>query len=249
MKAVQIISHALRQVTANLPAAVRVSGVLYLAQFVVSALLGGAMLVGMGAGGGGMGFFPIVIFLVSLVTAVWIAVAWHRFVLLAENPTAVVPPLMQDRMMAYFLRSLGLAVVLIVTGAILGSVIGVLVGGMMMQGAGFLGFLLIALFVQVPLTFVGLRLASVLPGAALGTEHGFFAGWQATKDDWQTFLQLALILALAMWAINMIGLFVFGGFGFFAMIWQFITGWPIMMIGLSILTTLYGHYIEGRPLV
>ena len=32
-------------------------------------------------------------------------------------------------------------------------------------------------------------------------------------------------------------------------LWQFVTGWLVMMVSVSILTTLYGHYIEGRPLV
>lgn len=252
MKGVQILAHSVRQVSSNLPAAFRISGVLYLVQFGVAALFGGAMM-GMGMRGGmngaGMGLGALVVFLVALVTAVWIAVAWHRFVLLAENPTAPVPPLMQDRMTAYLLRSLLLAVAVIAVGAVIGSIVGVVAGGMMMRGAGFIGFLLMTLLVQLPLLFVGLRLATALPGAALGSQHGFLAGWEATRSDWQTILQLAVILALAMGAINLIGMFVFGGFGAGALLWQFVSGWPVMMIGLSVLTTLYGHYIEGRPLV
>ena len=252
MKGVQILAHSVRQVTSNLPAAFRISAVLYLVQFGVAVLFGGAMM-GMGMSGGaagvGMGLGAIVVFLVALVTAVWIAVAWHRFVLLAENPSAPVPPLMQDRMMAYFLRSLLLAVALIVVGAVIGSVVGIVLGGLFMRGPGFAGMLLMTLLVQLPLLFVGLRLASVLPGAALGTERSFFAGWEATKADWQTILQLAAILAVAVVVINLIGMFVFGSFGVGALLWQFISGWLMMMVGLSILTTLYGHYIEGRPLV
>lgn len=252
MKGVQIFAHSLRQVTANLPAALRISGVLYLVQFGVAALFGGAMMgIGMhgGMGGAGMGLGAIVVFLVALVTAVWIAVAWHRFVLLAESPTAPVPPLMQDRMMAYFLRALLLTLVIVVAGAIIGTVAGMLAGGLFMHGAGFLGLLVMALFVQLPLIFVGLRLATALPGAALGSEQAFLAGWEATRADWQTILQLAAILALAMWGINIVGFYVFGGYGIGALLWQFISGWPVMMVGLSVLTTLYGHYIEGRPLV
>lgn len=254
MKGMQIFTHSVRQVTANLPAALRISAVLYLVQFGVVALFGGAMMGmgmrgGMGGAGMGMGLGAIVVFLVVLVTAVWIAVAWHRFVLLAESPTSAIPPLMQDRMMAYFLRSLLLVLVLLVAGAVIGSVVGVLAGGMMMHGAGVLGFLLMVLLVQLPLIFLGLRLATALPGAALGSDQGIWAGWEATKSDWQTILQLAAILAVAMIALHLIGLFLFGGHGFGALLWQFVSGWPVMMAGLSVLTTLYGHYIEGRPLV
>ena len=256
MKGVQIFLHSVRQVTANLPAALRISGVLYLVQFGVAMLFGGAMM-GMGMHGGmnggmsgaGMGLGALVVFLVALVTAVWIAVAWHRFVLLAEGPSAPVPPLMQDRMIAYFLRSLVLVVIMIVAGAIIGSIFGILAGGLFMRGPGFIGFLLMALLVQLPLIFLGLRLAATLPGAALGKDHGILAGWEATKSDWQTILQLAAILAVAMAVLNLIGLFVFGGLGAGALLWQFVSGWLVMMVGLSILTTLYGHYIQKRPLV
>jgi hypothetical protein len=156
---------------------------------------------------------------------------------------------MADRMTAYFLRSLLLGVLLVVAGAILGAVVGSIAMGLVMNGVGMIGFLLMALLVQLPLIFVGLRIGSTLPGSALGAEHSFLAGWEATKSDWRAILELSLIMALALWLINLIDFYVFGGYGFGAQIWQFITGWPVMMVGLSILTTLYGHYIEGRPLV
>lgn len=250
MKGVQILGHSLRQVTSNLPDAMRISGALYAVQGIVAALFGGAMMSGgMAMGGGGFGLGFILVLAVSLVTAMWIAVAWHRYVLLAENPKTPLPPLMTDRMLAYFLRSLVIGIVLIVAGAVLGAVIGSLAMGLMTNGAAGLGFLVMALLVQLPLIFLGFRLATALPGAALGVDHGLMAGWNATQSDWKTILQLSVIVALALWVINMIGIFVFGGFGVAALLWQFVTGWFVMMIGLSVLTTLYGHYIEGRPLV
>ena len=80
MKGRQIFEHALRQVMNNLPAALRVSGVLYLVQAVIGLLLGAQMMgAGMGgemamrgAAGGLLGG------LISLAAGVWIAVAWHR---------------------------------------------------------------------------------------------------------------------------------------------------------------------------
>ena len=33
-----------------------------------------------------------------------------------------------------------------------------------------------------------------------------------------------------------------------AMTWTFVTAWIKTMVGASILTTIYGHYVEGRPL-
>lgn len=255
MKGVQIFSHSVRQLTNNLSAAFRISGVLYLVQVVVAALFGRAMMSGgmgmgeMGGMGGGGGLGVLVVLVVALVTGVWIAVGWHRYVLLGESPASYIPPMMSDRMTAYFLRSLLIVLIVVVAGAVLGMVVGYLAMTVMMAGAPIIGFLIIAILVQLPLIFVGFRLATSLPGAALGTEQGFLAGWNATQADWQPILQLSLIMALALWVINLVGYYVFGGFGVGAQIWQIITGWPVMMVGLSVLTTLYGHYIENRPLV
>jgi hypothetical protein len=250
MKGRQIFEHALRQVMNNLPAALRVSGALYLVQAVIGLLLGAQMMgAGMGgemamrgAAGGLLGG------LISLAAGVWIAVAWHRYVLLSEEPTAVLPPFMGDKMGAYFLKALLIGIALLVMAMILGMIAGLIATPLFSMGAGVIGLLVISLVVQVPLIFLGLRLAAALPGAAIGVDHGFLAGWEATKDDWVSILQLAVIMALAMWVVNLLGFFVFGRIPVLAQLWQLVIGWPVMMVGLSILTTLYGHYVQKRPL-
>lgn len=250
MKGRRIFEHALRQVMNNLPAALKVSGALYLVQAVIGLLLGAQMMgAGMGgemamrgAAGGLLGG------LISLAAGVWIAVAWHRYVLLSEEPTAVLPPFMGDKMGAYFLKALLIGIALLVMAMILGMIAGLIATPLFSMGAGVIGLLVISLVVQVPLIFLGLRLAAALPGAAIGVDHGFLAGWEATKDDWRSILQLAVIMALAMWVVNLLGFFVFGRIPVLAQLWQLVIGWPVMMVGLSILTTLYGHYVQKRPL-
>lgn len=251
MKSVQIFSHSIRQVINNLPAAIRISGVLYLIQVAVGLVFGRAMMAG-GMGmmpGAGMGLGAVLVLVVALVTGIWIAVAWHRFVLLAEAPTAPVPPFLREKMGAYFIKTLLIGVILIVVGMVLGMIVGLVAMPLMARGGGLFALLLMFLLVQVPMIFLGLRLAATLPGAALGSDHPAMAGWQATAGDWRVILELAVMLALAVAAINLIDLFIFGGVTVLAQIWQVIAGWPIMMVGLSVLTTLYGHYIEKRPLV
>jgi len=251
MKSVQIFSHSIRQVMNNLPAAIRISGVLYLVQVVVGMAFGRAMMSG-GMGmmqGGGFGLGALLVLLVALITGIWIAVAWHRFVLLAEMPITPVPPFLGERMGAYFIKSLLIGIILIVAGMVLGMIIGLVAMPLMTHGGGLMAMLLISLLVQVPMFLLGLRLATGLPGTALGSDQPLMAGWRATAGEWQVILQLALMMALAVWALNMIGMFAFGSMTMLAQIWQIIVGWPIMMVGLSVLTTLYGHYIEKRPLV
>lgn len=249
MKGVQIFSHSLRQVMDNLGPALKVSGVLYLVQVGITMLLGYAMAsAGMGMMGGGMGLGVVLVLVVSLITGIWIAVAWHRYVLLGEMPAGFVPPFMGERLGQYFIKSLLIGLVLMVLGMILGMIVGTLFGRLMMGGM-LMGMLLMAVTVQVPMIFLGLRLAAALPGTALDQNPPLMAGWQATTGEWRPLLQLSVIMALSLWAVNLISWFVFGGFGLLANIWQLIAGWPVTMVGLSILTTLYGHYIEKRPLV
>ena len=250
MKGRQIFEHALRQVMNNLPAALRVSGVLYLVQAVIGLLLGAQMMgAGMGgematraAAGGSLGG------LISLAAGVWIAVAWHRYVLLSEEPTAVLPPFMGDKMGAYFLKALLIGIALLVMAMILGMVAGVIATPLFSMGAGVIGLLVISLVVQVPLIFLGLRLAAALRGAVIGVVHGFLGGCEASKVDWVAMLELSVIMALAMWVLNLLGIFVFGRIPVIGTLWQLLIGWPVMMVGLSILTTLYGHYVQKRPL-
>jgi hypothetical protein len=138
---------------------------------------------------------------------------------------------------------------MVAAGMVLGLVAGLLARPIMMNGSIVIGMLVMTLLVQLPLMFVGFRLATSLPGMALGETHRFMSGWEATKGDWRAILELSVIMALALWLINMIGFYLFGGMTLLAHIWQLLSGWPVMMVGLSVLTTLYGHYIEKRPLV
>ncbi|MDB5659081.1 MAG: hypothetical protein JWS10_1696 [Cypionkella sp.] len=250
MKGVQIFSHSLRQVVDNLGPAIRISGLLYLIQVIVTLALGYA-LASRNAGqiGGGFGLSLALVLIVALITGIWIAVTWHRYVLLGEVPDGPIPPFMADRMGSYFFKSLLIGLVLLALSLILGMIVGLLFGRLMATSGMFIAMLLMAAMVQVPMIYLGLRLTAALPGTALGANPPLMAGWQATAGEWRPLLQLAVIMAGAMWAINLIGWFVFGGVGIVAQLWQIVAGWPVMMVGLSILTTLYGHYIEKRPLV
>lgn len=246
MKGVQIFMHSVRQVMNNLPAAIRISGVLYLVQVGVGLAVGRGMLAAeMPMAGGGLGLGALVALIVSLITSIWIAVAWHRYVLLAELPAGPVPPFMGERVGSYFVKSILIGLLLMVLMMILGGFGMPLIAG----GGGLLTMLLFSFLIQIPMIFLGLRLATALPGTALGAKHTFLAGWAATASEWMPILQLAVIMALGILAFNLIGFFVFGGSIWMAQLWQLLAGWPITMVGLSVLTTLYGHYIEKRPLV
>lgn len=251
MKGWQIFLHSLRQVTGNFEAALRVSALLYLVQFATALVAMGGM---MGPPGAlpdpqmaGLGLGMIVVLLVAVVTSLWIAVGWHRYVLQNEL-SGLIPTFRGDRMLAYFLRSLGYGLILIIGGVVWGMLVGLGLGPFL--GASTVAaVVLIALFIQLPIVVLGFRLTAALPATALGRETAFMAGWAATKGQTGDLIGLAVICVLAIAVLELIGIFVFGSIMILSLLWSLATGWLTMMVGVSILTTLYGHYIEKRALV
>jgi hypothetical protein len=255
MKGWQIFTHSVRQVFGNLEGALRTSAVLYLVQTAVGFLLVGGLLMGAGSpedvlsGGGaaGLGIGMVIVFLVAILTGFWIAVGWHRFVLLGET-SPLVPTFQGDRIWAYFLRSLGYGLILLLVGVVWGGVVGFLVGSLFSTSV-VAALTLLAILVYLPLLVIGFRLSCDLPAAALGADMPFFSGWKATAGQSGDIAMLALIIVGSVVVIELIGSYVLGPYAILSFAWSIVTGWVAMMVGVSILTTLYGHYIEKRALV
>lgn len=253
MKGWQIVKHSLRQVFGNMGGALRVSLVLYLVQAVLGVALGvGAM----SMGGGQMspdqataGFFGavLVVAVVAIVTGLWIAVAWHRYVLLGEEGSFV-PGFKGDRIWAYFLRSLGYGIILVIIALVWGLIVGFLLGGLILNNP-MLGGLLMALLVYLPILVIAFRMTADLPAMALGASSEFMSGWRATEGQTFDIAVMAAILVVAAVVVEMAGAYVFDMMGPVSLVWQLVIGWVQMMVGVSVLTTLYGHYIEKRDLV
>ena len=255
MKGWQIFRHSIRQVTGNFEAALRVSGVLYLAQYVVGFVLLGGMAIsksgpaGMLENGLGAGFAlgVIVAMVAAIVTGLWIAVGWHRFVLLGER-ASLVPVFRGDRMWAYFLYSLGYGLILILIGAIWGGIVGFVIVGLLGNSVG-LAVLLMGVLIYVPLLIIAFRLTAALPGVALGADISFLSGWNATRGRDVEIAGLGLIVVLIVVVLELVATLIFGNVMALMFLWTFVMGWLQMIVGVSILTTLYGHYIEKRDLV
>jgi hypothetical protein len=254
MKAWQIFTHSVRQVFGNMEAALRVSGVLYLAQVMMQLVIIGTLLTKTEAERQAMvmgGKFPFaglaIFFIIALVSGLWIAVGWHRYVLTEEQP-GIVPQLHADRMLGYFGNGLMIGLVMIIPAILASMIAGLFAGPMMSNGHMGMATMIMAV-IMLPLGAIFLRMSSMLPGTALRAGVLRINGWEATKGETPTFFGLALIGLVAQWLIGMIGSAVFGSLPILAFAWQALTGWVVMMVGISILTTLYGHYIEKRPLV
>ncbi len=255
MDGLQIFTHSVRQVFGNLNAALRISGLLFLVQ------LGAAYIFGRSMMGPGepmreqmmRGDFPIggllIFILLALVTGLWIAVAWHRHVLGGEAPGAVLPPFNGDRMLAYFGYSLLIAVILIPLALVLGFVASWFVGPMMQSGRIVLGLIVVGLVVYLPMLVVAFRLSVALPAAALGKPLGIGGAWNKTKGTTGTMVLLAVLAVVFAVVIDLPAGYVFPANSILSLIWSAAAQWVALMVGVSILTTLYGHFVEGRALV
>lgn len=257
MKGLDIFLHSLKQVLGNLPGAIKVSALPYAVQVIVTFLLTrpdrmAAMMhdpMAMMQGGPSM-IARLLSMIVLIVTSVWMAVAWHRFILKNEVPAGFVPTFDQNRLIAYFLRAVLIGLVCLGLGIVLGFIAGLVAAAVAyVTGAIFISMLIFMLLVYFPIFVVGYRLATALPATAIDQETSFTAGWEATQGQNETFIGLGLISVAAMFASATVGLYVLGGMMPLFILWTIAFNWLASMVGLSILTTLYGHYIEKRPLV
>jgi len=230
----------------NLRAALQVSLLPYLASLGLTVLLGGtAFLTGdLDAVAAHAGEFIVV---AVLSCALWAsaAVNWHRHVL-ASEPVGWLPRVRAGRVVSYLLRcaliGIGLAMVLGVAAlplCVLPAVQGTL--GTVMGGA-------FALLVGA----IGLssywRISVALPGAALDGGASLAEVWGATEGSFWTMLALVLIVlgfSVALGALSgLLSLIPVLG-----LVADLVGQWVIAMLGLSLLTTVYGHFIEKRTLV
>jgi len=193
---------------------------------------------------GGLALFGVLAALISLFILAWVAVAWHRFILLEEYPDTL-PQLSGKPVLPYIGKSVWLAVVLIVVFipiALLAS----LALGPVALASPFLGGLIAAIVLGLVFGYFWLRWALVLPSAAVSEGMTLSQSWAATKPLSGTIWTVSVLVIVLNFVLGLIAL-PFGQ-SFIALIVDMVINWFTLMVGLSVLTTLYGHLVEGRPL-
>lgn len=237
----RILRQAIGLVLRNFPAALRISvGPLVLLAILLQAV--GRLMTGDLFGG------PAVLLLGLMAGFIlsWVAVAWHRYVLAEEAPSGLLPPMAGPEILQHlgwsFVLSLGALVLSWVLGPVLEALFAPLDGmpGLLAPMAGLL----------LATSYLGLRFGLVLPAAALGRPMGLQDSWQATRPLAGAILGLAL-LGLAAFALTgvLVPLLFLAAPG--AGVWLHLAlttalNWVSTMLGLSLLTTLYGHLVERR---
>ena len=233
--------HSVRMVLDNLGVALRLSLLLYLVQVVFTVFLftspgGGDPMQQTPAGAGEM----FLLSLFAVVSSLWIAVGWHRFVLTGETPPGFVPRWHGSEMLSYFGRSLLIGLLLIA----IASVIGGLALGLAAQVPALTGMVVFGLVGLC--SYVFFRLGLVLPAAALGQSLKLRESWDATKRDTTALVQLAVIVMGGRLLIEIPGMIDGTTGGVVSLVYNVVLNWFVTMIGVSLLTTLYGYFVERR---
>ncbi|MEO1640780.1 MAG: hypothetical protein AAFU41_16180 [Pseudomonadota bacterium] len=243
--AIQIIRHAFSMIFGNFGQALRVS----VGPFLILAgvfVVAGQFLRSVPSGGPGLAMMWLLLGTGALIVFSWIAVAWHRFILLEEY-SGLLPrfemPAIGPYVQTTFLLFLVLLVCmlpLIFIGAPLAQVLG---GG----GTSIIGFV-----VGILTLYLLFRFGMTLPGTAIGKPITFRESWAATKKESPTLWGVAAILTVMNIVIEMwssIPLAPTLGNQIFQLVFAVGLNWLTMMLSVCVLTTFYGHLIEKRPLI
>lgn len=259
MKGWQIFVHSLRQVFGNIRAAVLISALPMLVSVIALYVLKLKFLLVpfQFALALQRGLVPwpkvaVLLFVVQLM-CVWAAVNWHRHILREESVGFGLPPLRIGLVWSYFLATLFLSIAVIFPTSFLNGVfLGIPAGfakALHSDTTLIVGRLIFAIPILM-VTTIMLRAAIYLPGIALGQKTRMRDGWDASRLQLVALMILAFLMGLTFIGIASVGkikaLYPTTSLG---LMWSFIGVWFKTMLGLSILTTLYGHYIEKRPLV
>jgi hypothetical protein len=250
MKGWEIFVHSVRLVFSNIEAAFKLSLLPYAISGLAFVFLGAKATAIMReqspeaimAAPSGLWVGYVFYILVSVIAALWIAVSWHRYVLLEEYPSGWFPTFHGGAIMSYFGR--GFLVGLLIVGVVL---VVMLLLGLVMVWAGAAGAMLVAVLAFATASYLFYRLCPVLPSAAINQHMSFGDAWRATSGNDSTIAVLVILLILSSIVVqlpNQIG----GPDSAIGIVYSLVVGWFMMLIGVSVLTTFYGHFVEGRTI-
>lgn len=190
--------------------------------------------------------------LVTMVAFAAIAVNWHRYILLDEVPHSNEIFRLDSKTWRYFGNILLLFLILLVAGMVIGLPIG-FVGGLLGLREG---IVILAALTFMPIAgVVALRLGTKFPAIALGRrDFSMRNAWTATTgNNVPIFLVvlfeiLALVAAIA--AIAFIAYLTGKVSATLTVIVTIFVGlivnWIFTIFSITILTSLYGFFVEGR---
>jgi hypothetical protein len=245
---VKIIRHAFLMVFRNFGAAIRISFPLFF--FAGIGILAVPLLfapeTGIGPGGVLIGG---VLFLAEILAVAGVAVGWHRFILLDERKTGLFSSFSQKQILPYLLKVVLVLLVVMVVAVLVYAVLVVLLflTGFVVPGETPMTlFIIIYILLTMVVLWISSRISIVLPAVSIESDLSFGEAIAATKPYKLAALFVAIFggifSANAMFLDYLMPSDALMG----SLLITVIVNWFAMMLGLSILTTLYGVAVEGR---
>lgn len=185
------------------------------------------------------GFAEAIFFmgLAQFITYVWIAVGWHRYVLIGEGGQSWLPALHGSEFLGYVGRILLLGLIYLGASFVITLLVGLVAPILILPLATLVWFI------------VFFRAGVILPAGAIAKPIPLGVAWSATKGKTGTIIALALMTYALTLLLQIPGGLAGGtGFSLIGVIYGLVTGWIVLMVGVGVLSTLYGHFVEGRSL-
>lgn len=180
--------------------------------------------------------------LIGIFASLWISVGWHRYALLGELDAGWLPRLNGSLLLGYLGRTLlafGMAILAAVTVITMLIVLLVPLFGPSVQALP-----AVAGFFAACIVFY--RVGVILPAGAAGKSMRMNEALVATKGQAQTIVVLAF-LTVGVTLLLRLPMLLEETSVIISTLYQFVTGWIGLMLGVGTLTALYGHMVEGRP--
>lgn len=178
----------------------------------------------------------------AVLMSIWIVVAWHRFVLLNERGNGWIPAFDFGRFLGYLGRSILVGLI-----AVLAAVVVSIPVGLVSVIIPPIAVLLPAAAVAV-IAIVLYRLGVILPAGAVDEKLTLSEAWDATRGTSGVMVILVIIMIVFSILMQLPNLVGGDPYSIISTIYGAVIGWFMMLIGAGILTTIYGHYVEKRPI-
>lgn len=249
MKGWQVFRHSFNLVMANLDQALRLSLVLYIIQsfYTIYSLLNPPRMMDVEGTEVPMmspeTILPTILLgALAVIASLWIAVAWHRYALTGEQASGWLPSFHGSAVLGYLGRSILIGILVVLAVMVLSIPVGLISIGL--PGlAGPMSLFLIGLA-----GYLFFRLGVMLPAVALGERLTLGQAWEATKGESGTIVTLALIVVGASIVIQLPSWFNDDPSSIINIVYSLVVNWFATIVGISVLTTLYGHFVEQRPI-
>jgi len=183
---------------------------------------------------------------------IWLAlmngvVHWHRYILLGERPRALMLRASWRQVAKYIVGGILIVALLILPLWLLGMIAGRIAVGFAMDGKLLVAQGIMAA-VSIFFTAIFLTLSPILPANAIDRNIKISDGLSAMSGSLGALIICAIGLAVLQWGGDVLLRQLVTLNLQLAVIVGIVVQMMVAMIGVSLITTIYGHYIEDRPL-